>query len=245
LPEGTWAKPVSQLKVGELPTDALNLNVQDMQLSGPAHGFGQMWKKNYHIFFEGASPAPAEVIVEWREHFSEFWPKGNRFFSSAATITPGDVAVLNLAGPRGAKMPGGMPLISTGILVIYSDDESFSFMTSEGHIFAGLITFSAERQANQTVAQIQAFVRANDPLYELLMRLGMSRGEDEFWLATLKNLAAHFGAAGEPMQETILIDPSVRWSEAKNIWHNAAIRTMLYTLGAPLRWLRRKVATPS
>jgi hypothetical protein len=37
----------------------------------------------------------------------------------------------------------------------------------------------------------------------------------------------------------VLVDPSVQWSQAKNIWNNAAIRTVLYLLGAPWRWLRR------
>jgi len=39
--------------------------------------------------------------------------------------------------------PGGKGLVSTGVLVIYEDEESFSFMTPEGHIFAGMITFSS------------------------------------------------------------------------------------------------------
>ena len=28
------------------------------------------------------------------------------------------------------------------------------------------------------------------------------------------------------------------WSEAKNIWRNAGARSMLYTMGAPMRWVR-------
>ena len=51
-------------------------------------------------------------------------------------MKPGEVALLNLA------VPGGMTL-STGVRVIYADEESFSFMTPEGHMFAGMITFSA------------------------------------------------------------------------------------------------------
>ena len=31
-------------------------------------------------------------------------------------------------------------------MVIYADDESFSFMTPQGHMFAGMITFSADVQ---------------------------------------------------------------------------------------------------
>jgi hypothetical protein len=199
-----------------------------------------MWQKTYQITLEGASPAPSELIGEWKAHFSEFWPAGNRFFSAAESITPGDVAVLNLEGPGGIKIPGA-PLISTGVLVVYADEESFSFMTPEGHLFAGMITFSADRQDGKTVAQIDALVRASDPFYELVMRLGMSKREDEFWRATLKNIAAHFGATGQPTHQAVLIDPRLRWREAKNIWHNAAIRTVLYALAAPLRWLWRRL----
>ena len=39
-------------------------------------------------------------------------------------------------------MPGGLKL-STGVLVLYADEESFTLMTPQGHMFAGWITFSA------------------------------------------------------------------------------------------------------
>jgi len=73
-------------------------------------------------------------------------------------------------------------------------------MTPEGHIFAAFITFSADDDDTdgKTSAQIQALVRANDPLYELTFRLGGGRVEDMFWMNTLRNLAAHFGASATP-----------------------------------------------
>ena len=61
-------------------------------------------------------------------------------------------------------VPGGMTL-STGVRVIYADEESFSFMTPAGHMFAGIITFSAYDDAGDTVIQIQALIRASDPLF--------------------------------------------------------------------------------
>jgi hypothetical protein len=33
---------------------------------------------------------------------------------------------------------------------------------------------------------------------------------------------------GEPQQRTVLVDPRLQWAEARNLWHNAAIRTALY-----------------
>ena len=45
-------------------------------------------------------------------------------------IAPGEVAGL------GMSMPGGLTL-STGVLVMYADEESFTLMTPQGHMFVG------------------------------------------------------------------------------------------------------------
>lgn len=241
--EHAWAKPVSKLKVTGLPEGAINLNVDGRQVTNPLQGFGQLWQKTYHIRLSGARAAPQQVIAVWRAHFAEFWPDGNRFYGPLTSIQPGEVAVLNLAGPGGIKGPGGAPLISTGVLVIYADDESFSFLTPQGHMFNGLITFSSFIDQDTTVAQVQAMVRASDPIYEMSFRLGFGhKAEDQFWQATLQNLAARFGVVNQARQEVALVDPRIQWSQAKNIWHNAAIRTGLYYFGAPVRWLKKKLS---
>lgn len=224
-----WAKPVSTLKVSGVSPDAINLNVEGRRLSGLAQGFGQMWQKTYSVPLSGASVTPQEVITVWKAEFPNFWPKGNRFFGPLHGIQPGEVAVLNLAGPGGINAPGNMPAISTGIIVIYADETSFSFMTPEGHMLAGMITFSAEERDGTVVAQAQALIRPNDPIYEIAFRLGIGhKSEDVFWRATLRSLAARFGVNGQVEQKNVLVDPRIQWSEAKKIWHNAAIRTALY-----------------
>jgi hypothetical protein len=38
------------------------------------------------------------------------------------------------------------------------------------------------------------------------------------------------------------VDKHVQWREARNIWMNSAVRTMLYVLAAPVRWLTRRRA---
>jgi hypothetical protein len=120
-------------------------------------------------------------------------------------------------------------VISTGIMVIYADDVSFSFMTPEGHILAGMITFSAHEEDGATVAQVQALIRPYDPIYELMFRLGVGhKTEDDFWIATLRSLSARFGVSGQPQMRSALVDPRVQWSEARNVWRNAAIRTFFY-----------------
>lgn len=235
-----WATPVDRLKVSDLPGEAINLNVEGRHLTGPIKGFGQLWQKTYCIRLEGASVSPQEVIKTWKEKFPQFWPKGNHFYGPVGGIAPGEVAVLNLAGPGGVTGPGGAPLISTGVMVIFADEESFSFMTPEGHMFAGMITFSAFKQGEDTVAQAQALVRANDPIYETTFRLGFGhKAEDIFWAQTLQSLARYFGVEAEPEETVRLVDPKVQWSEAGNIRYNAAMRTGMYYVLAPVRWVGR------
>jgi len=194
-----------------------------------------MWQKTYTVRLNGVEVEPQVVIKTWKERFSSFWPRGNRFYAPLTGLAPGEVAVLSLT-------VGGMPL-STGVLVLYADDESFTLMTPQGHVFAGWITFSAFSDADATtVAQAQVLMRANDPLYELGMRLGGNRKEDRFWDQTLTALARSFGVR-QPVTCTVnCLDPRLQWREAGNIWQNAAVRTTLYTLAAPTRWLRLRRA---
>jgi hypothetical protein len=242
--EGAWARPVERLNAQKVAAD-INLNVDGKQLAGPLRGFGQLWQKTYRIHLSGAQVTPQEVVQAWKEKFGQFWPKINRFYAAGASIEAGEVAVLNLAGPYGLLAPGGKGLVSTGVLVIYADEESFCFMTPEGHIFGGMITFSAAEEDGSICAQIQALVRANDPLYEIGARIGMvHKMEDEHWHTVLKNLALHFGVVADVAQANQLVDPAMQWSQAGNIRHNAAIHTGIYLALSPLRWaaglLRRK-----
>jgi hypothetical protein len=241
--EAAWAAPVHHLEVKDLPRGAVNLNVAGRHLTGPLHGFGQLWQKTYQITLRGSPVSPREVIRTWKENFQKFWPPGNRFFGQGTGIAPGEVAVLNLAGPGGLTGPGGSPLISTGIMVIYADEESFTFMTPEGHMFAGIITFSAAEGDHGTIAQVQALIRANDPIYELSFRLGFGhRSEDQFWAKTLENLGAAFGVHETVEKVVVCVDPKLQWSEARNVWQNAAVRTGFYLLLTPLRRVRAGLA---
>ena len=233
--EGTWAKPVDRLHVGDISSDAVNLNVEGRQLAGPLKGFGQLWQKTYKIRLIGADVTPQQVISTWKANFPTYWPEGNDLFVPLTGIQAGEVGVINL------KAPGGMTL-STGIMVIYADDTSFTFMTPEGHMFAGMITFSAYEEDNGTFAQLQALIRANDPIYEMSFRMGFGhKAEDTFWAATLTNLAAHLGASNpQPTQTNSLVDPRVQWREWRNIWHNAGIRSGLYMPVAMVKKVFRK-----
>ena len=221
--QNSWAKPVDKLKVKDTYQEAVNLNVDGRQLSGLTHGFGQLWQKTYKVRLSGITVSPEEVIKSWKANFPDFWPKGNNLYVPLTGIQPGEVGLINLSAPGGLKL-------STGIMVIYADDVSFSFMTPEGHMFAGMITFSAFEEDNGTFAQVQALIRANDPVYEMSFRMGFGhKSEDEFWLATLTNLAAYLGVGNpQPSQTNSLIDPRMQWGEWRNVWNNAGIRSGLY-----------------
>jgi hypothetical protein len=187
----------------------------------------------------GAQVKPAEVITTWKERFPAFWPTWDHFYQPLTGIALGEVALINMLIP--GDIPYGLPL-STGVLVLYADEKSFTFMTPEGHMFAGWITFSAYEEEGSTVAQIEMLMRANDPAYELGFRLGASRSENKFWQYTLAALAAHFGVV-EPVQtHVVCIDPRVQWSQCWNIWQNAAIRTFLYRMLTPVRWMLKYVS---
>jgi hypothetical protein len=228
-----WAQPVSTMKVGRMPTGALNLNVEGRQTMSPLQGFGQLWQKTFRVRLSGTSIKPAEVIKTWKENFPTFWPKWDHFYKPVTGIAPGEVALINMLIP--GDIPVGLPL-STGVLVMYADEESFTFMNPQGHMFAGWITFSAYEEDACTIAQIQLLVRANDPVYELGFRLGASRSESKFWQYTLAQVAEHFGV-NEPVQTRIVcVDRRVQWSQFWNIWQNAAIHTVMYRVLTPIRW---------
>lgn len=240
--EQAWAKPSDRLQVDhEMPQGSINLNVQGRQLNNPLQGFGQMWQKTYRIQLiaprvpmSGKAATPQDIIAGWKANFPKFWPRGNNFYAPLTEIQPGEVAVLNLKGP------GGMPL-STGVRVIYVDDEQFSFMTPQGHMFAGMITFSSFDE-DGVYAQVQALVRTSDPAYEAFFKLGIiGKMEDEFWSATLVNLAEYFGASGKVELKTQCVDPRWNWGAAKNITQNAAMWSGIYTMTAPLRWFGNQV----
>jgi len=227
-----WARLISTLKASDAPAGVVALNVDGRRVVGPLQGFGQMWQKTYWAPLRGAAVTPALVIETWKAEFPAFWPKGNRFYEPLTGIAPGEVALLTLTMPAAIQL-------STGVLVLYADDESFTLMTPQGHVLAGWITFSAFEADGTTIAQAQLLIRGNDPLYEIGLRLGGHRQEDRFWEHTLTALAARFGVNAPVQRRVICLDPRLQWSRAGNVWQNAAVRTTLYTLTKPVRWIRR------
>ena len=122
-------------------------------------------------------------------------------------------------------MPGGLKL-STGVLVLYADDESFTLMTPQGHMFAGWITFSAYVEDGDTHAQAQVLMRASDP--------HVRDGDDARRPQARRTSTGctrcgrwrpHLGAEGEVTIQSVCVDRGRQWSQATNVWQNAGIRS--------------------
>lgn len=223
-----WARRSTGLKVEALPPEAVNRNVDGRQVVGPLQGFGQLWQKTYRVRLEGCVTTPEDVIATWKAHFPAFQPPQNRFFPSVAGVAPGEVVLIN------ASLQG-MPM-QTGVLVLYADELSFTLMTPQGHPESGWVTFSAWDEGGGTVAQVQSMARANDPVYELGFVLGGAAAQEAIWRHVLISLAAHHNVTGQPVHvEKQCVDRRLQWGQAKNLWQNAAIRSVLYAASKPFR----------
>ena len=171
---------------------------------------------------------------------ARYWPKGNTFHAPLTGIEPGEVALLAIG------LPGGLKL-STGVVIIYADDESFTFMTPQGHTFAGWVTFSAfvEPAAagdaeGAVVAQAQILMRAQNPMTEVALALGGHRQENAFWQHTMRALAERLGSTADPETQVLCVDSRRQWRRMGNLRYDVSVRSALWSAAAPLRWLRRR-----
>ena len=71
-----WARPVSRLKVSNVSSEAVNINVEGRQVVSPLQGFGSMWQKTYSVRLSGVDITSVEVIKAWKENF--FRPMAGR-----------------------------------------------------------------------------------------------------------------------------------------------------------------------
>ena len=223
-----WAKPVVRLNVPAMPSEAININMNGRRVVGPVDGFGQLWQKTYRLEVRRPSLTPEDIIETLKHNFPSFQPSYNRFYPTEKGIQPGEVVAID------SSTPGGP--VSTGVMVLYADERSFTFITPQGHPESGWVSFRAFETNNQVIAQILGLARANDPVYELAFRTVGSKMQAEIWIHVLTSLAAYLGIPAEVAFEAICVDPQMQWSQASNVWYNAQIRTMLYM---PFLWLKR------
>jgi hypothetical protein len=195
-----------------------------------------MWQKTYRARLPGVALPPAEVMRLWKDEFPSFQPAASRFYPSMLGIQPGQIIFIDLKVPPGPGLPSILP-VSGGVMVLYVDDVSFTVMTPQGFVVSGFNTFSIEQDDTGIYAQVQSMDRATDPMYELAsMFFGAARRQEENWIYVLTALAARLGVTGARVEvQRVCVDPRWQWSEAKNIWHSAFIRTLLDRLAAPWR----------
>ena len=215
-----WAKPVVTLTVPEMPLQAINRNMQGRKVVGPVDGFGPLWQKTYRLTIDKPGLSPQKVVKALKQNLPAFQPPYNRFYPSPRGIAPGEVVAID------SSTPGGP--VSTGVLVLYADDVSFTFMTPQGHPESGWVTFSAFEDNGNIIAQIMGLARANDFVYEAAFRAVGSKMQVNIWKTVLTSLAKYLEIPADVTVEPACIDKHLQWSQTGNVWYNAQIRTLFY-----------------
>ena len=221
VPLSPWAAPLDAMHVAPLPAGVVNANVEGRRLCSPLEGFGRTWRKTYRIALEGTDATAEQVVARWKDRFACYWPSFARFHAPAEGIAPGTVVVLNSGLPR-------LPfVVATGIRVLYVDDTSFSFMSVQGHVLAGLITFSAARTADgATEARIDVIIRGQSPLSELALACGGHAVENAMWRHVLRALAADHGVTAAPETTVVCLDRRRWWRHWRNVRHDAVLGSL-------------------
>ena len=177
------------------------------------------------------------MVATWKANFPSFWPGGARFYAPLAGIAPGEVALLDIP-----PVPGSPVKLSTGVMVLYADDESFTFMTPEGHTLSAWITFSAHRDGDVDGrpgagprAHVRSVRRAGLPARR---RTGSTTGSGgrpwRTWPATSAWPSRR--STSRPCAST----SKRQWRHAGNVRNSATLRTARHTLTAPVRWITRR-----
>jgi hypothetical protein len=222
-----WAKPVSELFVPEMPKEARNLNVNGLRAVGPVNGFGPLCQKIFRLHIEDPTVSPEEAIEALKKNFPSFQPPFNRFYPSPGGIQAGEVVLID------SSTPGGP--VSTGVMILFADERSFTFNTPQGHPECGFVSFSAHEGSEGTIVQIVGLARTSDPVYEAAFRLVGSKIQTRIWTHVLTSLAVHLGVPADITFEQECIDTVLRWSQIGNVYYNAQIRTLIHE---PKRWFR-------
>jgi anti-anti-sigma regulatory factor len=225
----SWARLPGRLVVPPMPPDAIDMNMRGRAVVGPVDGFGALWQKTYRLPVVGMDISPEDVVRVLKHDFPLLQPRYNRFYPGPKGIAPGEAVAID------SSTPGGP--VSTGVMVLFADDRSFTFITPQGHPESGWVTFSAFRSASAVVVQIVGLARANDPVYEAAFRAVGSAMQIRIWRHVLTSLANYLGIPGDVTVQALCVDPRVRWSQAGNVWYNAQARTLL---AAPV-WLGRRL----
>ena len=93
-------------------------------------------------------------------------------------------------------LPGGLP-ISTGVLVLYADDEAFTVMTPRPSAGRMELLQRIRRRWDDRGTGARDVPRLRSDLRMGFRLMGGGKAEDGVWVHVLKSLAALFGVRGE------------------------------------------------
>lgn len=213
-----WAPKVEKLRVTERPEGAFTMNMDGRRILGQLQGFGPMWEKTYWLTIKKSGIKPEDIIQAMQGHFLEFQPSENSFYPTSKGIAPGEMIFID------SKTPGG--IVSTGVMVLYMDDRSFSFITPQGHPEAGWITFSVEERDDSIHVQIQGLVRASDPFFEVAFTIAGSKFQETIWKHVLSSLAKYLDVEDNVQMKKYRPAIDLQWSKSGNIWYNSQLRSL-------------------
>jgi len=213
-----WATTVSKLRVTDKPEGALVKNMDRRRVIGQLQGFGPMWEKTYWIEIKKPGIKKEDIMLAMQEHFVEFQIPENAFYPTSKGLAPGEMIFID------SRTPGG--IVSTGVMVLYMDDRSFTFITPQGHPEAGWITFSVDEREDSVYVQIQGLVRASDPFFEVAFTIAGSKFQENIWKHVLSSLAKYLGVEENVQMKKYRPASDLQWKKAGNIWYNSQIRSL-------------------
>lgn len=217
-----WSPAYFRLRMREKPPEAMGLNVDKRRVIGPLAGFGPMWEKTYFVKLVSPTLQVYDVIDIMKAHFPHFQPPENTFYPTSEGIKPGEIVLID------SRTPGGV--VSTGVLVLYADDLSFTLMTPQGHPEAGWVTFSATQLHDGVYMQIQGLARAADPFYEMAFRIAGSKFQETIWTHVLISLVKHLKLEAEVNMRKDCLANNYQWGHTGNFWYNAQIRSLPHNI---------------
>jgi anti-anti-sigma factor len=213
-----WAPKMVRLHVTEKPEGAFAKNMDGRRVIGQLQGFGPMWEKTYWIEMRKPGIKKQDIMLAMQEHFVEFQIPENAFYPTSKGLTPGEMIFID------SRTPGG--IVSTGVMVLYMDDRSFTFITPQGHPEAGWITFSVDEREDSVYVQIQGLVRSSDPFFEVAFKLAGSKFQETIWKHVLSSLAKYLDVEDDVQMKKYSPANDLQWSKAGNIWYNSQIRSL-------------------
>jgi uncharacterized protein YbjT (DUF2867 family) len=158
--------------------------VDEVPEQTPDEGVGRLQRRRFHIDIEGGRFTAAELLTEFRTHFSEIVP-----FEAAAE--PGSPTTINDGETLTMELPGRGHV---QVRVEQVGDTSLTLATLEGHPLAGIVRFAFEDTRPGVVRfTINVVERPASRLDQLSMKLVGSAAQKRTWKSTAENVCSHAG----------------------------------------------------